>query len=101
MNMSKLVIVKQGQAEALPVLGSEVRFICQGDHTNHAWSMMECSAPQDVGPPPHHHEWDEAYYVIAGEVRFSLADREVTLAAGDFIYIPGGTLHGFHGASSG
>jgi quercetin dioxygenase-like cupin family protein len=93
------LIVKQGQGEELPVMGSVVRFVCHAENTGNAWSMMECAAPKDVGPPPHHHAWDEAYYVIAGKVRFTLEGREVVLGAGEFVLIPGGTVHGFQGAT--
>jgi quercetin dioxygenase-like cupin family protein len=61
--------------------------------------MMETTLPKDAGPPPHEHPWDEAYYVIEGEVNFSLAGERRTVKAGDFIYAPGGTLHGFQGLS--
>ena len=93
------LIVKQGAGEELPVMGSKIKFVCGGDRTARAWSLIECAAPCNVGPPPHHHEWDEAYYVLAGRVRFTLDGREVVLDAGEFVLIPGGTVHGFTGAT--
>lgn len=93
-------VVKHGQAEELHVMGAAVRFLCGGDKTARAWSLMEVEVPERAGPPPHDHPWDEAYYVVAGEVRFQLDGREQIFRAGDFIYAPGGTLHGFQGASS-
>ena len=96
--MAKQVFVmRQAEGEALSVLGSRVKFVCSGDHTGRTWSLMECSAPRDVGPPPHHHEWDEAYYILAGKIRFSVDGRELVVAAGDFLFLPGGTVHGFAG----
>jgi quercetin dioxygenase-like cupin family protein len=82
-------------------MGSELRLLCRGEHTGQAWSLMECAAPRDVGPPPHRHAWAEAYYVLEGEVRFSLEGRDQIVKAGGFLHIPGGTLHGFTGASDG
>jgi quercetin dioxygenase-like cupin family protein len=55
--------------------------------------------PRDAGPPPHSHRWDEAYFVIEGEVAFSVGDQRCTASAGDFVYTPGGVVHGFRGAS--
>jgi quercetin dioxygenase-like cupin family protein len=66
-----------------------------------SWSLMHAAAPRGVGPPPHHHAWDEAYYVVEGDVRFTIDGRERVLSAGDFVLIPGGTVHGFAGASDG
>jgi quercetin dioxygenase-like cupin family protein len=37
--------------------------------------------------------------VVAGEVAFSLSGAEQRVGAGDFVYAPAGTLHGFSGAS--
>ena len=94
------VVVKHGQAEELNAMGAAVRFLCGAEKTGHAWSLMEVEVREKVGPPPHHHPWDEAYYVVAGNVRFVLDGREQVFKAGDFIYAPGGTVHGFQGASS-
>ena len=93
-------IVTNGQGESLSVLGAGVRFLCTADRTDRAWSLMEVDVPEGSGPPPHHHPWDEAYYVVAGRIRFSLAGRDQEIGAGDFLYAPGGTVHGFQGASA-
>lgn len=93
------VMVRRGEAESLRVMGADVRFLCTAERTDKAWSLMEVGIPRDAGPPPHTHPWDEAYYVVAGEIRFLIDGREQMVRAGDFIYAPGGTLHGFSGAS--
>jgi quercetin dioxygenase-like cupin family protein len=90
-------VSKNGEGEILPVLGSQLKFVCGGERTGHAWSLIECSAPRDVGPPPHRHDWDEAYYILAGKFRFSVDGRESVLAPGDFLFVPAGTVHGFSG----
>jgi quercetin dioxygenase-like cupin family protein len=83
----------------LRVMGAEVRFLCAADKTDNTWSLMEVALPKHSGPPPHHHPWDEAYYVLEGDVRFFLDGREQLVKAGDFLYAPAGTLHGFQGES--
>jgi quercetin dioxygenase-like cupin family protein len=99
--MSKQVVVtKRGEAEELRAMGAAVRFLCGADKTARAWSLMEVELPLRAGPPPHDHPWDEAYYIVRGEVRFSIDGRDEVVRAGDFIYAPAGTLHGFQGASS-
>jgi quercetin dioxygenase-like cupin family protein len=93
------LILRNGDGEALGVMGSQVRLICPSERTARQFSLMECAAPRDVGPPPHQHPWDEAYYILEGQFRFTLDDRELLLGPGDFLYVPAGRLHGFHGAS--
>jgi quercetin dioxygenase-like cupin family protein len=95
----QIVVVKDGAGEALNVMGAAVKFLCTGDKTGRAWSLMEVTRPKRAGPPPHRHPWDEAYYVTAGEVRFSIDGREQVFRAGDFVYAPANTLHGFQGES--
>jgi len=98
--MSKqLVFIKQGAGETLEVLGARVKFLCAADKTDHAWSLMEVLVPRHSGPQPHHHPWDEAYYVIAGQVRFSVDGKEMIVKDGEFLYAPAGTVHGFEGNS--
>lgn len=95
----QMVVTKQGDGEELSVMGAQVRFLCEADKTDRQWSLMEVTVPLRSGPPPHHHSWDEAYYVVEGEVRFSVNGRDQLVKAGDFLYAPGGTVHGFQGAS--
>ena len=94
------IVVRSGESEVLPVTGAEVRLLCEGDKTGQAWSLSECTAPENSGPPPHNHPWDEAYYVLEGEVRFTLGDQQTVAKRGDFVYVPAGTLHAFQGASA-
>jgi quercetin dioxygenase-like cupin family protein len=96
---SEAVIVKQSEGERLSVMGAGVKFLCTGDRTGKAWSLMEVALPEGAGPPPHVHPWGEAYYVVSGQVRFSIDGQEQLFGAGDFIYAPAGTRHGFKGAT--
>ena len=97
--MKEHIVVPPGKGEVLSVMGAGVRFLCPAEATGHQWSLMEVTLPEGGGPPPHEHAWDEAYYVIEGDVLFSLAGVEQRVAAGTFLYAPGGTIHGFRGAS--
>jgi quercetin dioxygenase-like cupin family protein len=93
------LLMKQGEGESLKVMGVDVRFLCDSGQTGQAWSLMENILPKDSGPPLHEHPWDEAYYVVEGRVRFMLGSESEVLGAGDFIYAPAGTHHGFQGVS--
>lgn len=100
MNMSKTaIVVEHGTAEALNAMGVDIRFLCSAKKTGKAFSVMEMSVPAGFGPPPHEHPWAEAYYMLEGEMRFSLGEREVLARKGDFLYAAGGVVHGFQGAS--
>src|ERR1041385_7243012 len=91
------LVLKHDEGETLSAMGAKVRFLYSGDKK---WSLTECDAPKDSGPPPHNHPWDEAYYILDGAVRFTIDGRDTVANAGDFVFVPGGTVHGFQGASA-
>ena len=91
-------IVKQGEGEKLSVLGAGVRFLLEAEKTGNSFSLMEVELPRDQGPPPHDHPWDEAYYIIDGDVWFMVDGKEAVYTTGDFLYAPGGIAHSFRGA---
>lgn len=92
-------IVKAGERAPLNVLGMPLRFLCDSRETGGAWSLFEEEVPLGMGPPPHRHDWDEAYYVLEGEVEFQIDGEQVKSRAGDFNYLPRNTVHAFKGAS--
>jgi mannose-6-phosphate isomerase-like protein (cupin superfamily) len=48
----------------------------------------------DPAPPLHlHPNTDEAFYVGAGEATFLLGDRELSVTAGGFVFVPRGAAH--------
>jgi mannose-6-phosphate isomerase-like protein (cupin superfamily) len=52
--------------------------------------------PSWDGPPPHlHRVYDEAFYVISGNVVFSLDGDSRDCPAGSFVFVPRGVAHGF------
>ena len=93
------MLIRRGQVPSLNVMGAGVQFLCDSDATGGAWSLMEVLLPKHSGPPPHDHDWDEAYYVLSGEVSFSINEQLHSVSAGDFVYAPGGTVLSFHGLS--
>jgi quercetin dioxygenase-like cupin family protein len=95
----KVFALRAGEGEVLNVLGVSIRFLCGADQTGRKWSLMENVIPRDAGPPPHHHPWGEAYFLISGEVEFQIGDQTLQIRAGDFAYAPADTVHAFRGVS--
>ena len=48
-----------------------------------------------MGPPPHSHNWDESFYVVAGEVEFTCSGNTVVCSPGTLVHVPAGTVHSF------
>jgi quercetin dioxygenase-like cupin family protein len=45
------------------------------------------------GPKLHHHDFDEAFYVLEGELTFQLRDELFTRTAGEVAFAPRGVPH--------
>jgi len=51
--------------------------------------------PRAKGPFLHKHDFDEAFYMLEGELTFQVADELVTVPAGEMAFAPGGVAHTF------
>ncbi|MCC2970711.1 cupin domain-containing protein [Massilia sp. IC2-476] len=96
---NQAVITRQGEGDALRILGTQTRFLCTAAQTGNQWSLMEVTLPKGSGAPPHAHPWGEAYYVVSGEVGFLVGGERHLMRAGDFLYAPADTEHAFEGQS--
>lgn len=92
--------VKAGERAPLNILGMPLTMLCEASETGGAWSLFEEQVPIGMGPPPHRHDWDEAYYILEGAIDFEIDGEAVRSKTGDFNYLPRNTVHGFKGASS-
>lgn len=53
-------------------------------------------APHSDGPPPHIHEHeDDSFFVMEGELTFTVSGKEVVAEAGTFVLVPPGLEHTF------
>jgi mannose-6-phosphate isomerase-like protein (cupin superfamily) len=56
--------------------------------------VVESVMPAGVtGPPLHKHDFDEAFYVLEGELTFHLGGELVTVGASEMAFAPGGEPH--------
>ena len=68
------------------------------DHAdNRSFAIVESAPPAGaLGPPRHiHDEYDEAWYVLDGEMEFSIGDRVELCGTGSLAFAPRGVAHGF------
>lgn len=67
-----------------------------GANTGGTFSLIEQLIPPGFASPWHiHHNEDESFYVIDGKASVVVANRSVTLSAGDYAFGPRGIPHGF------
>jgi quercetin dioxygenase-like cupin family protein len=81
--------------------GDHYTFLVTGAESGGAYFAMEALVPPGGGPPPHiHSREDETFYLLEGEIRFTLGEETVTAGPGDFVNVPRGTVHCFTNAGS-
>ena len=67
-----------------------------GAETGHAFSQIETDDPRGSGPPLHlHHNEDETFYVLEGEVTLLVGDERIDLSAGDYCFGPREIAHAY------
>lgn len=87
-------ITVRGQGESLNVLGDNQRVLLTGDDTEGRFTMIESENPPGIGPPIHiHHNEDEVFYVLEGQVEFTADGETVVCEAGSMVFLPQDSLH--------
>src|SRR5262245_12352285 len=67
-----------------------------GAETNGALAQVETDDPLGTAPPLHiHHNEEETFYVLDGELSVFVDGEELALRAGDFAIVPRGVPHAY------
>lgn len=76
---------------------STLNFIkASGAATSNSLAVIEQRLPAGFSPPPHiHHNEDEAFYLLTGEIVGQVSDQQFPARAGSFLWLPRGVQHGF------
>ena len=94
MSSDPIVVTPDERPKALDLGGEDITVLASGAQTN-SYEIFLQVGREGSGPPPHHHPWDEAFYVLRGEVTFGANGQEATVGPGALVHIPGGTTHWF------
>ncbi|MBN9120257.1 MAG: cupin domain-containing protein [Planctomycetes bacterium] len=90
-----------GTGGTVAVVGDVYRFLATGEDTNGKYALWEAVVPPGGGPPPHvHSREEEGFYVLEGEITFTVDGEKVVATAGTFANMPVGTPHSFKNESN-
>jgi quercetin dioxygenase-like cupin family protein len=88
--------IAPGPATPLPGLDGRINVLVRGAESDGRMSLKDNRVGADAGGPPlHHHEFDEAFYILEGEVTFQVGEEIVVRRAGDLAFARGGLPHTF------
>jgi mannose-6-phosphate isomerase-like protein (cupin superfamily) len=67
-----------------------------GEQTEGRLFQVHVTEPQGSGPPLHvHHNCDETFYVVDGELVIVVGDERIEAGPGDFVFGPSGVPHAY------
>jgi quercetin dioxygenase-like cupin family protein len=89
------------QGRTIAVVGDVYRFLATGEDTNGKYALWEAIVGPGGGPPPHvHSREEEGFYVLEGEITFTINGERVVAKAGTFANMPVGMPHSFKNEST-
>ncbi|MFT5219155.1 MAG: quercetin dioxygenase-like cupin family protein [Gammaproteobacteria bacterium] len=101
MTAKAFFITRKNYPRPLNVVGEHITVLASGAATG-GYEIFLQAGPEGSGPVPHSHPWDESFYVISGEVDFSIGDDAAVAASpGTLVHIPSGTNHWFRWCANG
>ncbi|MFK0293919.1 cupin domain-containing protein [Streptomyces sp. NPDC090442] len=99
-SMQRVQHIPAGRGQTVVMAGGTYTVKATKESTNGVLALVEATVPPACGPRPHVHTVEsEAYYVLSGELEVLDGERTFTAKAGDFVFIPSGTLHRFRNTS--
>lgn len=95
MTPSPYFVRSSDYAAPLNVVGEHITVLASARATG-SYEIFLQEGPEGSGPIPHTHPWDESFFVLRGEVDFSLGDDPAcTASVGTLVHVPAGAKHWF------
>jgi quercetin dioxygenase-like cupin family protein len=93
-------LAQAAAGRAVAVVGDVYRFLATGEQTDGKYALWEAIVPPGGGPPPHaHSREEEGFYVLEGEITFSVNGERTVAGPGTFANMPVGVPHAFRNES--
>ncbi len=90
------IIQAMNQGRALWHLGALLQFKALINETDRQFWALEGLADRHMAVPLHaHSREDELWYVLEGQINFTVGDKNYNAGPGSFAYIPRGVAHTF------
>ena len=99
-----LKIARPDTDQSLPhigLVGDTYTVLLSGNDTDGRYCLIDMHIPPGGGPPPHRHDFEESFTVLAGEIQATFRGEKSTVRAGETLNIPANAPHSFTNASKG
>jgi quercetin dioxygenase-like cupin family protein len=90
---------KNGSLPHLGIVGDTYTILLTGADTDGRYCLIDMHIPPGGGPPPHRHDFEESFTVLAGEIEATFRGKKLIVRVGETIHIPANAPHSFTNAS--
>ena len=94
MGTKPFVVRPELRPPALEVMGGKITVLAPETAMSDLQITYQTGG-EGIGPPPHHHDWDESFFVTKGEVVFTCDSVTTTCPVGTLVHVPAGMVHTF------
>jgi mannose-6-phosphate isomerase-like protein (cupin superfamily) len=96
MNGRKPFVLRKGEGQSVWSLGGRFTMKVGEADAGGRFALVEALAFRSTEPPLHiHHNEDEAWYILDGQMTFYVGDEALEAKAGSFVFAPRGIAHTF------
>lgn len=93
---NKIVHVPASTGQAYWFMGDLFTYLVTGEESGGSYFTLEVIVGPGNGPLPHiHHDAEEQFYVVEGELTYWVGDQTFQVSAGDLVHIQRKTVHSF------
>jgi mannose-6-phosphate isomerase-like protein (cupin superfamily) len=94
--MDKIKITEPGGGKHMAIAGDINSILASKDDTGGTYSVVEIKVFPNGGPMPHIQTREhEGFYVLEGEITFTMDGKEIIAKSGNFVNVPPHVTHSF------
>ena len=79
----------------IAMAGDTYTILISGDETAGRFAVIDMLVPAGGGPPPHRHDFEEAFHILEGELEVTVRGDARIVGAGEIANVPAKALHAF------
>ena len=83
----------------IAMAGDTYTVLLSGQDTAGRFALIDMLVPAGGGPPPHRHDFEEAFHLLEGELEVTVRGDTATVRTGETANVPANALHAFRNAT--
>src|SRR5258706_1938972 len=98
-----LALARQNEDKKLPQIGlagDPYTILLTGKDPAGRYCLIDMLVPPGGGPPPHRHDFEEMFTILAGEIELTFRGEAQRASAGSTVNIPANAPHSFKNKSN-